>query len=232
MRFIFYFLFFTTVLFSQNSGVITYKVKMPDTKISPNLKAEMLLKEIKEKSEKQEYILEFNANQSHFYLNEMIQDESAINTSSSKIISVLIGGSNYYDKEKNTSINAGMHGIYIKDDNPNKDWVVTTESKLIDDYKCYKAEYTEIYKSRGVNKTKIITAWFAPSLPYPFGPKGYNGLPGLILELEDSNKNIKVFVSKIEIKKDEIFIKFPKSEAISMDEYMSKTSSGVFYKNN
>lgn len=196
-----------------------------------NPKAEVLFKEIKEKSDKQVYTLEFNSTQSHFFLNEMMNDESDKNTSSSKIVSVLMGGSNYYDSQRNISVNEGVQGVLIRDKDPKKNWVITTESKLIDTYKCYKAEYIETYKSRGVNKTKTITAWFAPSLPYSFGPKGYNGLPGLILELVDNSINIKVFAVNIEIKQDSLFIKFPKGESITVDEYMSKTSSGIFYKN-
>lgn len=197
-----------------------------------NPTAEILFKEIKEKSNKQVYTLEFNSTQSHFFLDEKMKDESDKNTTSSKILSVLMGGSNYYDSQRNISVNEGIQGILIRDKDPKKEWVITTESKLIDTYKCYKAEYTETYKSKGLNKTKIITAWFAPSLPYPFGPKGYNGLPGLILELTDNSINIKIFADKIEIKQGSLFIKFPKGESITMDEFMSKTSSGKFYKNN
>lgn len=232
MKFIFYFLFFTTILFSQKSGTIEYKVIIPASKSTGNASAEILYKEIKEKSDKYEYTLEFNSIQSHFFLNEMMIDESDKNTSARKILSVLMGGSNYFDSQKSISINEGFQGVLIRDKHPKKNWIITAESKLIDTYKCYKAEYTETYKSKGINKTKIITAWFAPSLPYPFGPKGYNGLPGLILELVDNSTNIKFFANKIEIKSGTLFIKFPEGESITMDEYMSKTSSGRFYKNN
>ena len=32
-----------------------------------------------------------------------------------------------------------------------------------------------------------VVAWFCPDLPYSFGPNGYCGLPGLILELQIRN---------------------------------------------
>lgn len=78
-----------------------------------------------------------------------------------------------------------------------KDWKITTEEKLIDGRKCYKAigTYSVYYKDLVFNHA--LVAWFCPELPYSYGPKGYGGLPGLILELKIRNA---VFIaSKIEI---------------------------------
>lgn len=68
-------------------------------------------------------------------------------------------------------------------------WVITKEKKEILGYTCYKAyaEYEnefEPYKYIGVDTTiKIkVEVWFAPELNYPFGPNGFDGLPGLVLE--------------------------------------------------
>lgn len=55
-------------------------------------------------------------------------------------------------------------------------WEYTKEEKNIQGYKCYLA------------KTKLlhldVFAWYCPTLPYPFGPREFGGLPGLILELQ------------------------------------------------
>lgn len=55
-------------------------------------------------------------------------------------------------------------------------WEYTKEEKNIQGYKCYLA------------KTKLlhldVYAWYCPTLPYPFGPREFGGLPGLILELQ------------------------------------------------
>ncbi|MEM0542269.1 GLPGLI family protein [Flavobacterium sp. j3] len=76
--------------------------------------------------------------------------------------------------------------IYVKN-KQKEDWNVTNESKLIDNYKCYKA--TSIYQVISPNKVfnHPVTAWFCPDLPYNHGPNGYGNLPGLILELQIRN---------------------------------------------
>ena len=33
----------------------------------------------------------------------------------------------------------------------------------------------------------MITVWYTPEIPVPFGPDKYGGLPGLILEVNDGN---------------------------------------------
>lgn len=230
MRFIFYFLFFTTVLFSQNSGTVKYKILIAEREKKGNVNSQNLMGQIKEKSEKQVYILEFNESQSHFFLDKMLQDDSESNTSY-KILAVLMRGDHYYDKAKNIGLYEETNGVLLKDDNLKKEWTVTSESKLIDNYTCYKAELLESYKSGGVEKTKLITAWFAPSLPYSFGPKGYNGLPGLIVELVDSNLGLSIYVDNIELTNNLKAIKFPKGKVINKEEYFNKISTGRFYKN-
>lgn len=64
------------------------------------------------------------------------------------------------------------------------DWKITNETKKIDDYLCFKATtFYKVINSKG-EFNHPVTAWFCPSLPYSFGPLGYGGLPGLILELQ------------------------------------------------
>jgi len=64
-------------------------------------------------------------------------------------------------------------------------WTITKETKQINNIQCFKATSSIIVESsRGKNKKKV-TAWFAPSITNNFGPAGYGGLPGLILELKE-----------------------------------------------
>jgi GLPGLI family protein len=73
----------------------------------------------------------------------------------------------------------------------------------------------------GKNISIPITAWFAPSLPYSYGPKDYNGLPGLILELQE-RKTI-YFASLITLSKDkELEIEFPKGKTVTKEDYEKK----------
>lgn len=75
---------------------------------------------------------------------------------------------------------------------PVKNWVITKESKYINNILCYKAISEDILEnSRGEFKFQVI-AWFTPELPSFFGPSEYFGLPGLILELNNGKVSLKV----------------------------------------
>ncbi|MBZ4036112.1 GLPGLI family protein [Flavobacterium sp. 17A] len=79
-------------------------------------------------------------------------------------------------------------------------WEITNEMKMVDGYKCYKATttYEDIYNPHNDRKlvfTPIV--WFTPDIPASFGPKGLDGLPGLVLEASINGKKY-LYVSKIE----------------------------------
>ncbi len=91
----------------------------------------------------------------------------------------------------------------------------------IDNYLCYKATYTESYTARdGKTKERVITAWFCPELPYSFGPLEFNGLPGLILELEKNGN--KVVAKSIILSKKETELKIPNKKTITKEQYDKK----------
>lgn len=101
------------------------------------------------------------------------------------------GIANYsYDSEKGISViemEYWLKEISISV-NLNDKWNINyRKTKMIDGYKCYYAEY----KGEGLwwelNPEKPTYAWFTTEIPLPFGPLHYNGLPGLILELNVEN---------------------------------------------
>ena len=42
----------------------------------------------------------------------------------------------------------------------------------------------------GAIKEEQVVAWFTPDIPLQFGPKNYNGLPGLILQIDKEKFSI------------------------------------------
>ena len=91
---------------------------------------------------------------------------------------------------------------------PIQEWQLSNETKKIGAYTCYKATTMKIVNGRkGIIKTPV-EVWYTPEIVIPFGPLGYNGLPGLIMEL--SMYNYKYYVSKIDLNTEkEVAIKKP-----------------------
>lgn len=66
-------------------------------------------------------------------------------------------------------------------DNTKFNWKISGEKAKIGDYNAQKA--TTEFGGR------TWTAWFADNIPFQDGPYKFHGLPGLIVKIEDSNKN-------------------------------------------
>ena len=110
----------------------------------------------------------------------------------------------------------------IKDSIKKNDWKLHADTKNIGTYSCYKATLERPVKSffsDEPTKTQVITAWYAPQIPISNGPDGFQGLPGLILELSYDSKII--LCSKVILNpRKQIAIEAPtKGESVSQSEY-------------
>jgi GLPGLI family protein len=79
----------------------------------------------------------------------------------------------------------------IVDTLPEIEWQLTAETKTIDSLSCQKA----IGKFRG----RTYTAWYAKEIPVAVGPWKLHGLPGLIVEAEDSLGEVKFIFESLHI---------------------------------
>jgi GLPGLI family protein len=97
-------------------------------------------------------------------------------------------------------------------------WQISTQTKDIGGYKCYKAAGTKIIFGVNGPVNIPVMAYFTPSLPINAGPNGYSGLPGLILELQI--KNIVFGATKIMSTTDNILppAKFNEAKFVSASE--------------
>jgi GLPGLI family protein len=72
------------------------------------------------------------------------------------------------------------------------EWKISSAYKMIDGFKVFKATTTEVTENSKGKFEHEVVAWFAPEIPFGYGPVGYGGLPGLILELEMNKSNLPV----------------------------------------
>lgn len=96
----------------------------------------------------------------------------------------------YTNRSKNLIKNRDIGFYYVKDSIPKINWTILTETKKIGRFDCNKA----ICSFRG----RDYTAWFTLEIPLPYGPWKLQGLPGLILEAYDTNKEILFYFKSIE----------------------------------
>lgn len=226
------FLLFANILFAQ-SGIVVYSIQLDTT--GHNKTRSKLTKEwadIDMKMNKyammQQFELIFGKNQSSFKYKERLNSDINFDDKINKLAKSAYTSNDdvFIDLNTNTEFSKKRDGTIVQD-TINKNWQILNESKKIGDYLCYKAILKTPYINRfGESKIKIIEAWFAPSLPYAFGPENFCGLPGLILELA-ANRITTYVASKITIEKEDLNITFPKGNTITKKDYQNAMESSI-----
>lgn len=222
----FYFiLLFTIISNAQNTnscGKVFYKKTMLELE---ETKEDHIYLNAKKLGDSHTHVLEFCNNESFSRFDENLALEASEQDKlNSKISSIFSGDHDfYYDKNTDTGIYCYKDNIKVKQESK-INWEITAETKQIDDYLCYKAIYHKKIKNhKGEMKDVPVIAWFAPSIPYSFGPKEYYGLPGLILEVQDKFSTL--LAVKIETNIEGIIIEEPKGKVISEEEYRDRMLS-------
>lgn len=199
------------------SGKIVYNVVVTEKKeselekmmVSMNSNFYSITKEF-------EFLLNFNKNEALFTkIEKLYSDNDAANLAIIKLSflgNILIKNDSVTKEGKSRTI-----GNYLVSRKLNKDWKLVNETKLIDKYTCYKATTVEVVQNPKGNFEKDIIAWYCPELPFSFGPLGYGGLPGLILELQTENgvfgaKELKLIETDIEIQNLKNYKKYSETE--------------------
>ncbi|WP_374463251.1 GLPGLI family protein [Chryseobacterium sp.] len=137
--------------------------------------------------EKEEMVLDINPEEVKFYefaflvndsLNILHGGMSSQYTSQSGQTIIRKKGSN---KNKNFVQIMMMPYYYVFETEDNISWKVEADTKKINNYNLQKA--TAVFGGRN------WTAWFTPDINIPEGPYKFRGLPGLVLYVEDDNKD-------------------------------------------
>lgn len=194
-------------VFSQNAtSKVLYKVHSAINPKDAKMKAPtaaQLMTEVISDMHNIKFRLVFNKTESLFEeIESMVSDEKKDSYLQ------LLSRSMSFDGKLYTNIKTGLvlhqkeltSDVFLIESNV-KDikWNLTAETKKIDTYTCYKATtVTTIESVRGPVELPV-TAWYAPNIPFSFGPTNYAGLPGLILEVE-VNKLV-FYAVKIELNK-------------------------------
>mgnify|MGYP000044157052 FL=1 len=252
-------LFVTFVVNAQSfQGKATYKTHRkvdmkigggPNSTMSDAQKAQF--EAMMKKQFQKTFTLTFDKNTSVYKEEKKLNTNAGIPRGGINVMVMGSGGGNdvvYKNIKENRFVNkTEIMGkrFLIKDKLPKYDWKLTSETKNIGVYTCYKATYTrEVERTSmtvedGKMKEKkekvdvVTTAWYTPSIPVSNGPGDYVGLPGLILEIKEGKQTI--ICSEIVLNpKDKIKIDEPrKGKKVSQKQYekiMAKKSKEMMDK--
>ena len=211
-----------TQLSIQYKTISHYDLNALDEEIKSNPMKMRYVTQMKSNMESIEYILKINKEKSKF--------ETIFKMDVSKIrvnpIQMIQNKQIFYTDSKHNIEQVESLGqkFLITDSLNNIKWKLSSETKKVLGYICYKGNF---YK-KGIENIEI-EAWYAPELPFSFGPKGYHGLPGLILEIKKNNI-VTYTASKINWDED-VYISKPskgrKITRLEFDSIMEKTVKNI-----
>ncbi|CAM1351749.1 GLPGLI family protein [Tenacibaculum insulae] len=206
-------LFLSVTMFAQSfQGKATYKThqkfdfKMDEKKSGVNSEMQKQLKAQLMKQFQKTYTLDFDKSTSTYKQNEELSSPQAQNGVTIQIMGSGGGTDVLYKNinEKSFIDKTEISGkrFLINDKLEDFDWEMTSETKKIGNYTCYKATKTREETRTSFSMTdgekeenkKTVTvettAWYTPQIPVSNGPGKFWGLPGLILEIQDGKRTI------------------------------------------
>ncbi|WOC39614.1 GLPGLI family protein [Polaribacter sp. HL-MS24] len=224
---------FTNVNGQKITSKVIYKKKSSTIIDSTKQKtsARIFAKNMSRKMNNLEYTLKFNSKESIFSETSKMSLNKDNNSLAIKLSKLLGGGNGIF--YTNRKLNKTYHQkefqseVFLIEQEIISDWKLTQEKKIIGKFTCFKATKNDTYVGSSGNLiTKNITAWYTTEIPYSYGPLKYNGLPGLILELE--NDKAIFYATKIDLFKKnmiEIIKKPKKGIKITQKKYDSIVSN-------
>jgi len=217
---------FCIPIFAQSNAICVYKVEIikngiiiNDSDDATTINSKNLIKDAVKMAENFEYFLNFNKNESIFKINEVLEFDGKSNYLF-PIAKAVIGSGIYYqnkiDNESLHQFEVFGNDFLVSELLINDDWEITPETKKIGKFTCYKA----IKNCETCNSSNFV--WFTPEIPYPYGPVGYGGLPGLILEIK--MKTFTLRLDNIQYKKNVSIVKPIRGEKVTLEEYRKISS--------
>lgn len=221
-------------------GVAVYKTmtsfKDMDIKIEGDPAMEAQIRETFAKGMESEYTLAFNKSESIYEEIQKLDPEVGGGMGSFSFGD----GKKYVNLKDKVSIKETDmfdKDFIVTDSLHKRDWKLSSETKKIGNYTCYKAtdtlkfepitqEAADKAKESGVDllsmmkpRTIVYTAWYTPEIPVGHGPGEYWGLPGLILEVSDGKST--TLCTKVTINpKEKVVIAPPtKGKKVTQEEF-------------
>lgn len=229
------FLLISSLCFSQQSisGVVENTIESLSSEITKNItKAGKDVSEQKAlleifSNEPAHFILEFNGNEA-IYKNAKNEMQSDANKKPKPKFLEIVGGGNgiFYSNsiEKSTLTQKESFGELFLISSKFLDWELTSETKKIGNYTCFKAKYI----AKNDNKNLIDEVWYTPEIPIQFGPTKHVGLPGLVLEVIAGKIRLTATKIQLNIQQPVVIEKPNKGTKITEEEYiklLEKTAS-------
>ena len=203
------------ILYSAEIIPIDYKKKLNNDSISETQK--MYIRTVLKKQPAVLYQLGFNKNESFFEEEKPMEIERRrFNLAVSKMGKGVIYTNTSQNRILQQKEYVGQEFLIAI--TPYK-WKLTQEKKQIGKYTCYKATTSKFVEGRNGKMERKVIAWYTTQIPYNFGPKDYNGLPGLILEIQEDILLIKASKILLNTREEKIIKEPSQGEKVTLKEY-------------
>lgn len=144
-----------------------------------------------------EYQLMFTQNESVFKTQPKL-DKPDPKSGGMSISIKIMGDSDVYYKNLSKNILLKETEFFgkpflVSDSLDSREWELHNESKTVGEYVCFKATHTPKVEDEEDDSKKakeVTTVWYTPQIPVQNGPLDYQGVPGLIMEVQKGELTI------------------------------------------